>query len=325
MRLIGVCAAKNEGDVIEWFVRHNLQFLDRLIVLDHDSVDNTGAILRALATEGLPLTLARSRAMTFKHDRLMEGLVDRALEREPADFVFLLDADEFLVAESRSALERSLVSLPPQTLGSLQWRTHLPSPGAGPLFERMRQRPVSETNVMRKVILPSIPNPAGRWQIAPGNHAARFRDAAGWVQPEMPELRDVKLAHLPLRSPAQALSKSLIGWLGWRLSYGNLGIPGADRMGWHWRQWSEGFLREGRWPTWAQLRRDALRVYAFDIEADAFDVDSIALLDDPLPEPPGMRHLSQGDADPTRNLAAWGAAMVESLLAERRNSTPRRT
>ena len=58
-RLVGVGMVKNEADVVETSIRHNLRFLDEMIVLDHDSTDATPTILSSLVDEGLPLKLTR--------------------------------------------------------------------------------------------------------------------------------------------------------------------------------------------------------------------------------------------------------------------------
>ena len=68
MPLYGVSMVRNEADVIEAFVRHNLRALDRLIVVDHGSSDGTREILHALSDEGLPLAV--------EHD-------DRDVRRQP--------------------------------------------------------------------------------------------------------------------------------------------------------------------------------------------------------------------------------------------------
>ena len=57
MNFIGVACVKNEEDIIEAFVRHNLVYLDRLLVLDHGSTDDTPSILKALQEEGLDLQI----------------------------------------------------------------------------------------------------------------------------------------------------------------------------------------------------------------------------------------------------------------------------
>jgi hypothetical protein len=50
-RIVGLCIAKNEADIIEAMVRHNLGFLDQLHVVDNDSADATPGILAALEGE----------------------------------------------------------------------------------------------------------------------------------------------------------------------------------------------------------------------------------------------------------------------------------
>ena len=54
---------KNDGDIVEAFVRHHAMLFDHLVVLDHSSTDNTPTILRALQQEGLPLTVMRDESL----------------------------------------------------------------------------------------------------------------------------------------------------------------------------------------------------------------------------------------------------------------------
>ena len=54
-KLVGLSMVRNESDVIETFVRHNLTLLDELHIIDHNSSDNTREILTLLKEEGLPL------------------------------------------------------------------------------------------------------------------------------------------------------------------------------------------------------------------------------------------------------------------------------
>ena len=105
MRLIGVAVVKNEADVIEASVRHNLALLDHLVVLEHGSTDSTGDILLKLKHEGLPLTLVDGSGVAFNQATMTTGLMRRALAMHHGDVGFALDADEFLVAPARAGLE----------------------------------------------------------------------------------------------------------------------------------------------------------------------------------------------------------------------------
>ncbi|MGA1615027.1 MAG: glycosyltransferase family 2 protein, partial [Lutimaribacter sp.] len=47
----GLAVVKNEADIIEAMIRHNLHFLDALVVVDNASADQTAQIVAALAQE----------------------------------------------------------------------------------------------------------------------------------------------------------------------------------------------------------------------------------------------------------------------------------
>ena len=47
MRLLAAAHVRNEADIVEAFVRHNLALLDGIAIVDHMSVDETPDILRA--------------------------------------------------------------------------------------------------------------------------------------------------------------------------------------------------------------------------------------------------------------------------------------
>jgi glycosyltransferase involved in cell wall biosynthesis len=49
--LVGLAVVKNEADIIEAMIRHNLQFLDALVVVDNASADQTAQIVGALVPE----------------------------------------------------------------------------------------------------------------------------------------------------------------------------------------------------------------------------------------------------------------------------------
>ena len=44
-KLVGLSMVRNESDVIETFVRHNLTLLDELHIIDHNSSDNTLSLI----------------------------------------------------------------------------------------------------------------------------------------------------------------------------------------------------------------------------------------------------------------------------------------
>src|SRR5687767_3070440 len=117
--------ASNEGDIIEAFARHNVRFLDALVVLDHASTDPTPAILASLVAEGLPIVVLHDPDRAFRQDQRQTYLARRYLAELDADFCFVLDADEFLKAPSRAGLEGSLAALPAGHAGAIALQNYV--------------------------------------------------------------------------------------------------------------------------------------------------------------------------------------------------------
>src|SRR5258706_10761744 len=178
MRLAGVSLVRNEADIIEAFVRTNLVLLDALHVMVHRSTDGTREIVQALKAEGLPLTLSEIDEESFNQERHTSAAARTAFN-EGADFVFPLDADEFLRADSRAALDEALANLPPEHVGALRWLTYVPTAhdkaAANPLLRIDHRFNLGPTTTLDldycKVVV-------GRWfasraqaRIVEGNHA----------------------------------------------------------------------------------------------------------------------------------------------------------
>lgn len=88
---------RNEGPyLLEWIAHHRALGIDRFLIADNDSTDETTAVLAALAAAGivehLPFPSVPGVAPQLA---AYEAILDRA--REAADWIAFLDADEFLV------------------------------------------------------------------------------------------------------------------------------------------------------------------------------------------------------------------------------------
>src|SRR5258708_2375124 len=125
-RLFGAAMVRNEADIIEAFVRHNLSVLDGLTIVDHCSIDATPEILAKLQAEGLPLRVVNESNPAHRPSEIMTRLARDSLERDAADFVFALDGDEFLKIESRGTLESALATVPSGMHVLVHWPTYVP-------------------------------------------------------------------------------------------------------------------------------------------------------------------------------------------------------
>ena len=211
---LGIAMVKNEADVIEAFIRHNLGFMDALAIVDNDSIDGTREILVQLQQEGLPIILFDDPVVAHFHAEILTATYRKVVPKFKPRFVFVLDADEFIVAPSREAVYAQLRALRPGTLAQYCWRTYIPAPtgpdadAADPL-RSITHRKVVEHRPWWKPVIVTKPKIDMKLKIEQGNHGARY---AGRSLPKV-QLRDVALAHFPVRSVDQITGKVLGGWI----------------------------------------------------------------------------------------------------------------
>ncbi|MEI8340372.1 MAG: glycosyltransferase family 2 protein, partial [Verrucomicrobiota bacterium] len=125
MKIAILAQTSNECDIIELFVRINSRYADHLYFADMSSSDATPRILEKLREEGYPVT-AWHYPVNFNTNEIRNDSFQRVAGQDGYDWIFLLDADEFLTG-TRNDLETKLASLPPSHCASLLWRTYVPS------------------------------------------------------------------------------------------------------------------------------------------------------------------------------------------------------
>jgi Glycosyl transferase family 2 len=206
MGTVAVTRIKNEEDIIEPLVRHTCRLVDRMIVLDDGSYDDSPVILRQLVKEGLPLELIQERSIgKAQHAQMTRLICTEAGHRLQAEWIVALDADEFLCLPPETPLigagQRSDACL------LLPWRGYATTPGddanARNPVVRIQHRRACEPCPVYKVIVPGNLARQPNAHIEQGNHlfwigddqAAHVHHPHAW------------LAHFPIRSPAQYLKR----------------------------------------------------------------------------------------------------------------------
>lgn len=279
MRLYGVSMVRNEADIIEASVRHNLAVLDGLVVIDHASLDATAGILARLEGEGLPLRLVRDEDPAFFQAERLTSLAREMLLGEGADFVFPIDADEFIKAASREKLEAELAQVPPDAHAVMHWLTYVPeslAAGAaafGPAHLRWRLK--AERHGTYKCIIGRAFAQRKEQYIVSGNHLVD--DPTQPKPPQHVRLRaqTVALAHCPVRSRAQLERKIVLGYRAHLATQ-----PANEKQNLHWAQLYDE-LRAGAELTPARLREIACN---YGLPRERWQpADSIELVDDPVP------------------------------------------
>ncbi len=317
MRLFGVAMVRNEADVIEAFVRHNLTVLDGFVVLDHGSTDGTSDILAKLEKEGLPLRVASDPDPTYRQSAVMTALTREALARDAADFVFPLDADEFLKVKSRARLERALAAVPPGTHAVAEWHTYVPDDfeeaeggiGPGHLWWRVK----TERHAMPKVIVGRAFAEQPDAFVAKGNHVVGLQgESKPPAHARLPK-RVVAVAHCPVRSRSQLESKVIIGYLADLASQ----PPGAE-LTYHWRDLYDE-LRAGA-PLSAERLREIACNYTLP-RGKWRPAAQIELVEDPVPLTFESSYRAAAVPDTLRRLMRF----AESLIALRDRRSPAAT
>lgn len=307
MNALAIAMVKNEADIIEASIRHNLAFVDLMVVIDNDSSDGTRQILQALRQEGLPLLIIDDPVFGhFQSEKVTQTYRMVAPVFGP-DIVYLLDADEFLRAPDRATLEAALATLPAGSSALLPWTTYVPRGDVDParlladplgtVTERRRQ----EEPVYYKAVIRRDPADDARLVIEQGNHAVRRSDGVAVAQHLV---QGAALAHLPVRSVEQLSAKVINGWQACQVRNRTRNVPGEA---YQWQQLHDRIVN-GEPLTAANLVDTALN-YAQRPRADRrAETD---LVHDPVVARYGtLRHLGLGRHSALSKVALGLAAMI---------------
>ncbi|MEO8486684.1 MAG: glycosyltransferase family 2 protein [Betaproteobacteria bacterium] len=216
-----VSMVRNEADIIEAFVRHNLTVLDGMAIIDHGSIDATLSILTELARERLPVVLIKSATPGYLQEQITTSAARDVFRRTGADFVLPLDADEFLKVRSRDEFHRALQAIPPGMNGLLHWLTYVPDFAAArhgmlALIASTR-RMARERQIFHKALISRTLLERPEAMLSNGNHfVARKPYGASQDAEPHARIRDefAALAHVPIRSAAQFVTKVAVKKLG---------------------------------------------------------------------------------------------------------------
>ncbi len=235
MVFLGISMVKNEVDIIEEFVRHNINIFDEMYIIDNRSTDGTREILESLKEEGLPINIWDDFEPAYNQSEKMTAAYYRLKRERKFDYVMVIDADEFIKVnqpeEIRSRLKRQ------DTKYFLEWELYVPlgtDNGSSCVLDRIVNK--AQTNdVFMKVIIPNIKR--GEITIWQGNHDI---DCIGNTLRK--EILPVKLAHFPVRSVDQITSKTICGWFAYLMRGSQSRF---SHEGFQWRFIFEKIVKEG--------------------------------------------------------------------------------
>lgn len=211
---------KNESDIIESFARHALSYADVLLVVDHNSTDETRKILELLQAEGLPIRIDTLEKNGHFQSEVMTNLLYRAIEEEHADIVVAADADEFLVMNDENAgaqeLREILQGMDVESVHLVPFVSYELKDAENGQELFLLSRPchrAAEKNLLPKVIIGRMVAQEFQICIAQGNHLAYSEKENDQMSVPRVTVDGFHIAHFAWRSRVQRASKMICGWL----------------------------------------------------------------------------------------------------------------
>jgi hypothetical protein len=125
LKIFGFSMVRNEADIMSAFVRQAIEMFDRFVFIDIMSTDGTRELLKQTEKEHSNIVVYECRTKEKYQAAMMNFLAREAL-RLGADWLFFLDADEFIPAESRHELESYLTLFGGEVM-SMPWLNLIPS------------------------------------------------------------------------------------------------------------------------------------------------------------------------------------------------------
>jgi len=265
---LGFTIVINEEDIIESFVRYHSNILDGMVIWDIGSADRTPDILDKMEKEGLPIYIFRESAGDTVDSERIPKLLQHTIEKFNPDFIFPLDADEFLFS-SKNQHPRSLINnLDLNKVYYFKSITYVPkssdNTGEGFIPKRIQHAYAEEYEEYYKVGLSKEKIIKHNIRFNIGNHDIQVRQNTEDLL--FKEIHpDLKIGHFPIRSSEQIMSKVMIGWIN-NLSRSDR-IPGEA---FHWENFYNKIKKDSK-----LFKKDFQKIvaeYLFDDEGDVHKI-----------------------------------------------------
>ncbi len=209
-----ITQVRNEMDIIKPFINHIDALFDRVYLIDHQSVDGTRELLKQ-TVEQRPGWRFYSLESKTKIQTATANLILHEAFADGVDFLFFLDADEFVEVNTREDLENELNSWKDHSkIGTLRWKNCISETFLNNEFTFQSALWVpQEESAFEKVIIPKelYADSAGKIAVSNGNHMVFSLDRG-----QIPTTRIGSLFHVPIRSRDQACRKVILTIVSYR-------------------------------------------------------------------------------------------------------------
>lgn len=212
--IYSITMVKNEVDIIEVFIRYNLNYLDKMVILDNGSTDGTTEIILKLVNEGLPIDLVFDHNPAYVQSEIITNLMYDVIRKYDPTFILPLDVDEFLTSYKEKDVRKIIKQLPTDAVTYIEWVTYVPTEKDDSdqinILHRINHTRKVQFNYDKKIIIPISIVKNNSVVIKQGSHDLEENEKISWKKNIIDTLN---LAHYPVRSVEQMKSKYLVGWL----------------------------------------------------------------------------------------------------------------
>lgn len=213
-KIFSISMVKNEEDIIESFIRYHLNIFDGMVIIDNFSTDDTFTIMERIKSEGVPLQIIRDTSLEWIPDRKLNQILYETFENFNAHLILPLDADEFLISSNYADHPREILD----SIDDLDSILHVDRVRYVPSktdnqAEYFIPRKITHVctdryNISPKVMVSSMIKNCHRPLLTVGNHSLIFENKIS-IQKKL--VKELSLAHFPIRSIDQFKSKILVG------------------------------------------------------------------------------------------------------------------
>jgi hypothetical protein len=186
-----------------------------MIIVLRGADDDAPHIVHQLRADGLPIVIKHKDELAFRKSLWMNKVARDVLKAKRADFLFMLDADEFIKPPSRAFLDQMIDSITSGATAALRWECYAPTPDDATnepnILKRIQHRCMNESQRICKVNVSPHFCEDHMLLIADGHHA--MLRGLGTTQTPLKQvvLRGLSLAHFPVPFAAQLPCKAMIG------------------------------------------------------------------------------------------------------------------
>ena len=223
MKTALISMVRNEIDIIDVWIQHQLAFHDFIFCVDHRSDDGTGNYLIEVSKKFPSLQVFHYKERSYDQDHVFKHMRNLAVSETDAEWLFFLDADEFLPYRNQEEFKEAISSVQSYDVLTFPWRNGVPIAPVvkGLEFSGFRQTRPSEIG---KIVIRRNIAADDNYYVPKGAHKLQHR-----VMGTINGFDFNEVHHLPCRSIDQICAKILNGCL----SY--LHDPHYDgRQGRHW-------------------------------------------------------------------------------------------